>query len=226
VTTIIPDFLPADHPLAQYPMVPRWITIHDTGNPQPGANAAMHGRYMRSQAAILNEVSWHFTVDDHEIRQHLPLDRNGWHAGDGLNGPGNRQSIGIEICENADGDRAAAEANAAKLVAHLIKTVPSLLPFPECVVQHNHWSGKNCPRVLRGRPGGWDGFLAMVERYLKESPFPDVPADAWYAQDVADLYKFGIIHGDPDGKFNPDRPATRAEVAKMIRLAIRYITGK
>ncbi len=173
--TIVPDFLPADHPLTSLPMTPRYITIHDTGNPARGANAAMHGRYLRSQEAIDREVMWHFTVDDREIRQHLPLDRNGWHAGDGWYGTGNRQSIGIEICENADGDRAAAEANAAALVARLVRTVPSLLPFPECVVQHNRWSGKNCPRVLRGRPGGWEGFLNMVEQYLTQQERTPVP---------------------------------------------------
>nr|WP_273381299.1 N-acetylmuramoyl-L-alanine amidase [Symbiobacterium thermophilum] len=156
-------------------MVPKWISVHDTGNPARGANAAMHGRYLRSQEAIDREVMWHFTVDDREIRQHLPLDRNGWHAGDGWDGPGNRQSIAIEICENSDGDRAAAEANAAMLVAHLVRTVPSLLPFPECVVQHNRWSGKNCPRVLRGRPDGWEGFIAMVRQYLQSEERQPVP---------------------------------------------------
>jgi Copper amine oxidase N-terminal domain./N-acetylmuramoyl-L-alanine amidase. len=175
VVTIIPDLLPADHPLASHPMTPRWITIHDTANPNPGANAAMHGRYLRTQAAIDRQVMWHFTVDDREIRQHLPLDRNGWHAGDGWDGPGNRQSIAIEICENADGDRAAAEANAAQLVAHLIRTVPTLLPFPECVVQHNRWSGKDCPRVLRGRTRGWEGFIAMVEQNLQAEQRTPVP---------------------------------------------------
>lgn len=172
---IIQDLLPVDHPLAQLPMVPRYITVHDTANPARGANAAMHGQYLRSEEAVARDVSWHYTVDDHEVRQHLPVDRNGWHAGDGWDGPGNRQSIAIEICENADGDRAAAEANAAKLVAYLIRTVPTLRPFPECVVQHNRWSGKDCPRVLRGRPGGWEGFIAMVERYLQESERQPVP---------------------------------------------------
>ncbi len=167
--TIIPDMLPENHPLESLPMTPRYITIHDTANPAPGANAEMHGRYMRSQAAIDREVMWHFTVDDREIRQHLPLNRNGWHAGDGWYGNGNRQSIAIEICENADGDRAKAESNAAALVAHLIRTQPSLLPFPECVVQHNRWSGKDCPRVLRGRPGGWEAFLSAVAAQLSES---------------------------------------------------------
>lgn len=57
------------------------------------------------------------------------------------------------------------------------------------------------------------------------SPFPDVPADAWYAQDVADLYRFGIVRGDADGLFHPNQSATKAEIARLIRLTIRYITG-
>ena len=30
-----------------------------------------------------NEVSFHFAVDDKEVVQGIPLDRNAWHAGDG-----------------------------------------------------------------------------------------------------------------------------------------------
>ncbi|MBY6274518.1 MAG: hypothetical protein CW346_20500 [Bacillaceae bacterium] len=49
---IIPDLLPDDHPLTRLPMTPRYITVHDTANPARGANAEMHGRYLRSQEAI------------------------------------------------------------------------------------------------------------------------------------------------------------------------------
>lgn len=217
---IIPDLLPDDHPLTRLPMTPRYITVHDTANPARGANAEMHGRYLRSQEAIDREVSWHFTVDDHEIRQHLPLDRNGWHAGDGWDGPGNRQSIAIEICENSDGDRAAAEANAAMLVAHLVRTVPTLLPFPECVVQHNHWSGKDCPRVIRSRPGGWGGFIRMIEQYLKAeqsktAPFSDVPANHWAAEAIARAKELELMSGHPDGTFGLGKPLKREEAAVL-----------
>lgn len=161
---IIPDFVPADYPLDMLPMAPQYITIHDTGNPAPGANARANGAYMRSPAGIAADANWHFTVDDKEIRQHLPLNRNGWHASDGYNGPGNRTSIAIEICENSDGDRAKAEQNAAQLCAWLIENVPTLRPFPECMRQHHDWArdGKNCPHILRDRPGGWAGFLTAV----------------------------------------------------------------
>ena len=43
-------------------------------------------------------VSWHYTVDDHEIYHHLPDDETAYHAGDGMekNG-GNMNGIGIEM---------------------------------------------------------------------------------------------------------------------------------
>lgn len=152
-------------------MAPKYITIHDTGNTRAGADAVMHAKYLKT----LNEgwPSWHFTVDDKNIVQHLPLNENGWHAGDNQ-GPGNRQSIGIEICENTDGNRAAAEKKAAELCAHLVKTVPSLLSFPGCMKQHWDWSKKNCPRIIRGRPGGWEKFLKLVEGALKPEPLPQI----------------------------------------------------
>ena len=147
-----------------YKLEPRYITVHDTANTSAGADAKAHASYVKSAAAAAIPASWHFTVDDKVIYQHLPLNENGWHAGDGTNGTGNRQSIGIEICENRDGNRAKAEANAAWLVAKLLKDYGLGL---DRVKQHYDWSGKNCPRVLRNKPGGWADFLAAVESHLK-----------------------------------------------------------
>lgn len=142
-------------------MVPQYITIHDTGNASKGAGAKSHANYILGDAAASGRVSWHFTVDDEGAYQHLPLNETGYHAADGA-GPGNRKSIGIEICMNADGDRAQAEANAAELVADLIRTVPTLKPFPACMKQHFDWNGKNCPQVIRARPNGWGIFLGAI----------------------------------------------------------------
>ena len=125
-----------------YKMAAKYITVHDTGNASKGANAKMHNSYVHNNAP---NPSWHFTVDDKEIYQHLPLDENGWHAGDGTNGKGNRESIGVEICMNKGGNRAQAEANAAWLCAKLIREVASLKPFPACMKQHYDWNKKNCP---------------------------------------------------------------------------------
>lgn len=160
MVTIIEDYIPRGRRNRPgYRLIPRYITIHDTANPNAGADARAHARYVKGDAAASIPASWHFTVDDQLIVQHLPLDENGWHAGDGTNGIGNRESIGIEICENKDGIRVEAEKNAVWLTAALLRDFTLGL---EQVKQHYHWSGKNCPRVLRGRPGGWDSFLNAV----------------------------------------------------------------
>ena len=155
-------------------MSPFFICIHDTGNANTGAGAVSHGRYLKSDAAANAPVSWHFTAGADGIVQHLPTNESAFHAGDGASGPGNRQSIGIEICMNSDGNRVKAELNAARLIASLIKTVPSLKPFPECMKQHFDFNGKNCPQVLRANGGkGWKEFLESIRALVSgEEPNP------------------------------------------------------
>lgn len=169
---IIQDFIPmsrANRPGKQL-IGQKYITIHDTGNASVGADALAHAKYLKGDSAASRPASWHFTVDAKNVVQHLPLSEMAWHAGDG-NGPGNSSSIGIEICEHADGDRAKAEDKAAELVAYLLKTYK--LPV-EAVVQHNRWSGKNCPHIIRGRSGGWEGFLEKVRDKMANKPVENV----------------------------------------------------
>ncbi|ODB74125.1 N-acetylmuramoyl-L-alanine amidase [Bacillus velezensis] len=150
---ITKDFIPVGHNNRPgYTMNPAYITVHNTANTEKGANAAMHARYVKNPGTA---TSWHFTVDEKEVYQHLPLNENGWHAGDG-NGPGNRTSIGIEICENSDGDFAKAVANAQWLIKKLMKEQGISLSN---VVPHKHWSGKQCPHKLLDR---WDSFKANI----------------------------------------------------------------
>lgn len=142
----------------------RFITIHNTGNSSAGANAKSHANYLFN---LDSAISWHYTVDDKEIYQHIPDNETAWHAGDGTNGTGNRQSIGIEICMNSDGELLKATDNATELTAYLMKKHG--IPL-ENVKQHNFWSGKNCPSEIRaGRPYGWDTFLRKVESFMSEN---------------------------------------------------------
>ena len=136
----------------------KYITIHETGNAAKGADAAAHAAYLDSDAGEDDLVSWHYTVDDHAIVQHLPDYETAYHAGDGKAGPGNTTSIGIEICVNAGGDFEAAKANAAALVRLLMEEHG--IPLDN-VVQHNHWNGKDCPKTIRATPGAWEAFLAL-----------------------------------------------------------------
>lgn len=142
-----------------YTMNPTRIVIHNTANDAPAANEIA---YMQSNA---NQVSFHFAVDDKEAVQGVEMWRNAWHAGDGLNGKGNREGIAIEICySKSGGDRfKKAEENAAELTAKL------LLDFGwgiDKVTTHQSYSGKNCPH--RTLDLGWDRFLKMVETKRSE----------------------------------------------------------
>lgn len=132
------------------------ITIHETGNFAKGADAAAHASYLKSDSAANKYVSWHYTVDDHAIVQHIPDGENAYHAGDKY-GPGNNTSIGIEICVNPDGDFEKAKENAASLVRLLLSEHGLDISH---VVQHNHWNGKDCPYTIR-HTGTWDAFLAL-----------------------------------------------------------------
>lgn len=133
-----------------------FITIHQTGNPRPNADAHAHARWMARQAPY----SWHATIDDREVWQSLDWGEQGWHAGDGAGGPGNTTSIGLEICMHEGIDEAAADLNAAWLTARLRLDGHGY----EGIVQHNHWTGKNCPALIRAEPGRWERFLEQVAR--------------------------------------------------------------
>lgn len=146
-----------------YPMTPQWVTVHETANPKPGANAEAHRAFTHAGGGKEN-VSFHFVVDDREVIQLLPLTENGWHAEDGPEGPGNRASIAIETCVNQDGDWERTLQNLIALVAELCRVLG--IP-PERVVQHNYWSGKNCPARIR-RDGRWDWLVSQVAQRLRQ----------------------------------------------------------
>ncbi len=142
-----------------YQMTPEYITIHNTAN---DASAENEISYMNNNN---NEVSYHFAVDDIQAVQGLPLDRNGWHAGDG-NGTGNRKSIGIEICySKSGGDRFInAEENAVELIVQLLKERGWGI---DRVKKHQDWSNKYCPH--RTLDLGWDRFIKMIETKLNDT---------------------------------------------------------
>ena len=110
----------------RYQMIPEYITIHNTGN--SGATAKENANYVINQ----NEYkSWHFTVGNGEVYQHLPINESGWHAGDGESGKGNRKSIGVEIAEVYGADR-----TAIKFVAELMKATGIGI---DKIVPHKYW---------------------------------------------------------------------------------------
>lgn len=142
------------------------VTIHNTDNPDRGANAKAHARAIVS-GSLLGEYlrSWHFTVDDTSIYRHIPISEMAYHAGKRA---GNTTSIGVEICQNSDLDAPKAYRNAAGLAAQLLKEIGK--SPAEGLKQHHDWSGKDCPGVLRHKPGGWAAFVADVNAaFVSES---------------------------------------------------------
>lgn len=166
-----------------------YIVVHDTGNPNNGANAAMHNSYIKNLNSNpdSNYISWHYTVGDDGIYQHLPLDEVAYHAGDGSHvygdtyyntdygawsiGGGNRNGIGIESCINKGVDYTVVMRKLAKLVAELL--IKYNLGIDR-VKQHNHFSGKNCPQVMREN-NRWEEFLYLVKlEYFAKNNLKDV----------------------------------------------------
>ena len=139
-------------------MTPTYITRHDTYN---DASAMAEVSYMISNN---NSTSFHFAVDDYRAVQGVPLNRNAYHAGDGANGKGNRNAIGIETCySKSGGDRyIKANKNSAILTAKLMKQFG--IPITN-VVTHQHWSGKYCPHRLLSE-FGFQYYINLVNEEL------------------------------------------------------------
>ena len=160
----------------EFPLRATYITIHSTDS--PNVSALVHARGMaagnfrgKTKWNRTGYMTWHFSVDDRDAIQSLPLNIQGEHADH--DGPGNKTSIGIEISELRVARRqAAAIDRAARLTAWLMHDQG--IPLDH-VVPHYHWpqrhfhnNMKNCPRILleHGRPGPrWVAFLRKVQSY-------------------------------------------------------------
>lgn len=190
-------------------MTPKSITIHNTDNSAPGATAEAHSRFILNGSGGAQK-SWHYTVDDREVYQHLRDNEQGWHAGDG-NGPGNTTSIGIEVCMYQGMDEPKAWHLAAELIALLCKR--HSIPVSH-VVPHRHWSGKACPSRILPR---WSEFIKLVEKELGTLEKPKQPdyAGHWAEASIRRVMDAGIMGGRGNG-FAPNEPITRAEIAVVL----------
>lgn len=158
-----------------------WVVVHDTANTSTGSGALAHANYLWNayHAGTQLWTSWHFTIDDKDLYQHLPEIERGYHAGDGSTQPlqsstylggGNRNGIGIETGVNDDADLYRTWQRTAKLVSELLNRYS--LPR-ENMKYHNDFSGKDCPRTLRNA-----GLIPLFEEledieYAIEKDFSD-----------------------------------------------------
>lgn len=134
-------------------ITPRYITIHEMNTWQDAEDCAKYAsRSLDSSAA-------HIYVDDRQAIQIIPLDRCGQACGD-RDGPGNRESISVEICRSeAPGNLYyQAMANTILIARQLMN---QLQITPDHVVRHYDWTGANCPKRML-KEGLWDMFLRSL----------------------------------------------------------------
>jgi len=190
-----------------YSMTPEFIVVHNTAN---DASARDEVSYMIRNN---NQVSFHYAIDDKEIVQGIPENRNAWHAGDGANGQGNRKGLSIEICYSKSGGPRFIEAEklAAKFIAFKLKEKDWGI---DKVKKHQDFSGKYCPH--RTLDIGWQRFLDMVKSELDKLKGADKVTDkntpsAW----AKEAWKWAKKEGITDGT-DPKGIVTREQLTTML----------
>ena len=178
---------------------PEGVTIHSTGNQKSTARNEAEN-VCNNDTRI---ASWHFVVGDNVIYQVLPLDEVAWHAGDGRNGTGNRTTIAIEMVET--GDRKKVIENTVGLVRDLMKQYGF---GPDKVYKHNHWTGKNCPRILIDSAYIKDGvtWVYFMNRLKEDEPMEKVynsleELPSYWKPMVKWAKEKGIFSGQKNGAF-------------------------
>lgn len=111
----------------------------------------------------------------------------------------------------------------------------------------NHWAKVEIEfmaavGIVKGNPDGTflpDSNLnraqaaALVQRFMdhkeplapKSDPFIDVPKGKWYAGYITNLKTSGVIHGNPDGTFEPAELVNLAEFIQMSMTALEHNHG-
>ena len=142
-------------------MTAEFIVVHNTANDATAENEVAY--MIRNK----NQVSFHYAVDDQEVVQGIPINRNAWACGDGANGKGNRKGIQVEICYSKSGGTRfdQAEKNAAHFIANLLRERGWGI---EKVKKHQDFRNKYCPH--RTLDKGWNGFIQMIKSYLNDMP--------------------------------------------------------
>lgn len=146
---------------------PQAIIIHNAATPNGTAKALNNALHNSKEYK-----SWHFSVDDKDIIESLPLNRNAFATGDGAYGLGNRTGIHIEIAKDNDNDSKdewlKARDNGAKLASELLfkygLSIDNLKKHQDYKMTNGSY--KYCPHKILDE--GWDDFKSLVSQYLDE----------------------------------------------------------
>jgi hypothetical protein len=183
---------------------------HENGNPKH--KAANERKYFHDGAEG-RQASYHFVGDDTIVYQLLPLNENGWHAGDNL-GPGNMASIAGSIAQGAKD-----MAKARKVMEHLAAGVMLALGIPaDATRQHYDFAPnrKDCPQWIR-RDGYWPTFQANVKRNITAIVVGEgKPEPVKYATPVQ-IAALDIAGGTPPAKMILDDGSLAIYVGDRVR---------
>ena len=163
----------------------KYTVWHDTG--VKGQTAAGNASYFRS---VDRKSSANYFIDKNEIVEVVDPNLVAWHCGDGFGKYGitNSNSIGIELCPEADGTiHPQTIANAIWLGKKLMKDFGIL---PENNVRHYDASRKNCPQYLN-TDGKWTLWYAFKAQLIAE----DVVAEVAANNRVPVSYEAAIMRG-------------------------------
>lgn len=196
-----------------YTMDSEFIVVHNTAN---DASARDEIAYMIRNN---DQISFHYAIDDKEIVQGIPENRNAWHAGDG-NGPGNRKGIGIEICYSKSGGTRFIEAEklAAKFIAFKLNEKGWGI---DKIKKHQDFSGKYCPH--RTLDMGWQRFLNMIQNELNKLKGAEKVTDKNKPSSWAkEAWEWAQKEGYLDGK-RPKDLVTREELAVVLQRLVKKL---
>lgn len=190
------------------------IVIHNAATPNGTAKALNRALHNSKEYK-----SWHFSVDDKDIIQSLPLNRNAFATGDGAYGLGNRTGIHIEIAKDNDTDSREewleARDNGARLAAELLYKYGWGIDHLKKHQDYKMTDGtyKYCPHKILDE--GWNEFKALVSLYLNEL---NNPKEDDSKEDKKPETK-------PDNKEEEDKTAqTSTLIALLIKLLQKILS--
>ena len=151
--------------------IPRWIVIHNTANGTSREGTAYNNTvYFKD---VNRNASAHYFVDDGDTVWQCVRDTDtAWHVGEAAsrNGCYSTNSIGIEVCETADGWFTDKEVDTLR---ELVGSLMQLYGIPaERVCRHHDVTGKSCPWYYTDD----ERWAELKARILEDDMRP---ADVW-----------------------------------------------
>ena len=145
---------------------PAYVTIHNTPDINEAAGTNDAEQYARATYNNnMGDVVVHYYIDETDCWHILADDTVGWHAADGVNGPGNTQSVAVEIVMDGSGDAGdkGAEDRGALLAAILLHRYG--LGIDRLKTHRDWYPKKYCPAYILPH---WGAFVGKVKAYLAQ----------------------------------------------------------